>query len=126
MERQLTERLRVVRLVEVYGRLLTSRQLRLLRMYYLDDLSLGEAADQLDVTRQAVFDSLKRSVDELNRLEGTLHLLAIIEEDSRQKELLAERLDALERTIAGLDGHVDQNTLIKMADEIAALRRACR
>jgi len=126
MERQLTERLRVVRLVEVYGRLLTSRQLRLLRMYYLDDLSLGEAADQVDVTRQAVFDSLKRSVDELNRLEGTLHLLAMIEDDSRQKELLAESLDALERTIAGLDGHVDQNTLIKMADEIAALRRACR
>lgn len=126
MERQLTERLRVVRLVEVYGRLLTSRQLRLLRMYYLDDLSLGEAADQVDVTRQAVFDSLKRSVDELNRLEGTLHLLAMIEDDSRQKELLAESLDALEQTIAGLDGQVDQNTLIKMADEIAALRRACR
>jgi len=116
----------VVRLVEVYGRLLTSRQLRLLRMYYLDDLSLGEAADQVDVTRQAVFDSLKRSVDELNRLEGTLHLLAMIEDDSRQKELLAERLDALEQTIAGLDGQVDQTTLIKMADEIAALRRACR
>ncbi len=126
MERQLTERLRVVRLVEVYGRLLTSRQLRLLRMYYLDDLSLGEAADQVDVTRQAVFDSLKCSVDELNRLEGTLHLLAMIEDDSRQKELLAESLDALEQTIAGLDGQVDQNTLIKMADEIAALRRACR
>jgi predicted DNA-binding protein YlxM (UPF0122 family) len=126
MERQLTERLRVVRLVEVYGRLLTSRQLRLLRMYYLDDLSLGEAADQVDVTRQAVFDSLKRSVDELNRLEGTLHLLAMIEDDSRQKELLAESLDALEQTIAGLDGQVDQTTLIKMADEIAALRRACR
>jgi len=126
MERQLTERLRVVRLVEVYGRLLTSRQLRLLRMYYLDDLSLGEAADQVDVTRQAVFDSLKRSVDELNRLEGTLHLLAMIEDDSRQKEVLAESLDALEQTIAGLDGQVDQNTLIKMADEIAALRRACR
>ncbi len=126
MERQLTERLRVVRLVEVYGRLLTSRQLRLLRMYYLDDLSLGEAADQVDVTRQAVFDSLKRSVDELNRLEGTLHLLAMIEDDSRRKELLAESLDALEQTIAGLDGQVDQNTLIKMADEIAALRRACR
>lgn len=126
MERRLTERLRVVRLVEVYGRLLTSRQLRLLRMYYLDDLSLGEAADQVDVTRQAVFDSLKRSVDELNRLEGTLHLLAMIEDDSRQKELLVESLDALEQTIAGLDGQVDQNTLIKMADEIAALRRACR
>jgi len=126
MERQLTERLRVVRLVEVYGRLLTSRQLRLLRMYYLDDLSLGEAADQVDVTRQAVFDSLKCSVDELNRLEGTLHLLAMIEDDSRQKEVLAESLDALEQTIAGLDGQVDQNTLIKMADEIAALRRACR
>jgi len=126
MERQLTERLRVVRLVEVYGRLLTSRQLRLLRMYYLDDLSLGEAADQVDVTRQAVFDSLKCSVGELNRLEGTLHLLAMIEDDSRQKELLAESLDALEQTIAGLDGQVDQNTLIKMADEIAALRRACR
>jgi len=75
MERQLTERLRVVRLVEVYGSLLTSRQLRLLRMYYLSDLSLGEVADQFDITRQAVFDSLKRSVGELNRLERALHLV---------------------------------------------------
>jgi len=64
-----------VRLVEVYGGLLTARQLRQLRMYYLDDLSLGEVADQLDVTRQAVFDSLKRSLDKLNRLESELHLV---------------------------------------------------
>lgn len=64
-----------MRLVEVYGGLLTARQLQQLRMYYLDDLSLGEVADQLDVTRQAVFDSLKRSLDKLNRLESELHLV---------------------------------------------------
>lgn len=125
MERELSERLTIVRLIEAYGGLLTSRQLRLLRLYYLDDLSLGEIAEQLEVTRQAVFDSLKRSVEELNRLESSLHLLASADQESRQREQVTARLEALERAVAALAGRVDAQTVDEISDHLDALRRAC-
>src|SRR5881296_1203848 len=53
MDRTLSERMWMVRLIEAYGRLLTAHQQRVLRLYYLDDLSLGEIAARLHVTRQA-------------------------------------------------------------------------
>jgi len=57
MDRSLSERMWVVRLIEAYGRLLTAHQQRILRLYYLDDLSLGEIAERLHVTRQAAADN---------------------------------------------------------------------
>src|SRR2546429_4006750 len=75
MDRTLSERMWMVRLIEAYGRLLTAHQQRVLRLYYLDDLSLGEIAERLHVTRQAVFDGLRRSLRELRRVEASLRLL---------------------------------------------------
>lgn len=124
-ERALNERLATVRLIEVYGNLLTLRQLRLLRMYYLNDFSLGEIAEKLEITRQAVFDSLQRSVDELTRLESSLHLLAAADEEARMKTLLATRLEALEQTMQRLRGRVDPTTLGEISAQLAALRRTC-
>lgn len=125
MERELTERLTIVRLIEAYGGLLTPRQRHLLRLYYLDDLSLGEVAAQLKVTRQAVFDSVRRSVEELNRLEGSLRLLATADHASRHNAQIARRLEALERAVARLAGDIDEKILSEICNEIVALRRAC-
>ena len=72
---RLGDRLHIIRLFDVYGGLLTSRQQRLMRLYYHDDLSLGEIAQRLRVTRQAVYDSLHRAVGELQRLERHLGLV---------------------------------------------------
>lgn len=125
MERELTERLTIVRLIEAYGGLVTVRQLHLLRLYYLDDLSLGEVAAQLKVTRQAVFDSVRRSVEELNRLEGSLRLLATADHASRHKAQIASRLEALERAVARLTGDIDEKILSEICNEIVSLRRVC-
>ncbi|MBI2973022.1 MAG: hypothetical protein HYY39_04450 [Armatimonadetes bacterium] len=125
MERELTQRLTIVRLIEAYGGLLTARQRHLLRLYYLDDLSLGEIAAQLKVTRQAIFDSVRRSVEELNRLEGSLRLLATADQASRHKAQIASRLEALDRSVARLAGKIDEKILNEISDEIIALRRAC-
>lgn len=125
MERELTERLTIVRLIEAYGGLLTARQRHLLRLYYLDDLSLGEIAAQLKVTRQAVFDSVRRSVEEMNRLEGTLRMLATADQASRQKAQIASRLEALERAVARLAGDIDEEILREISDRLVSLRRTC-
>lgn len=125
MERQLAERLNIVRLIDAYGGLLTARQLGLLRRYYLDDFSLSEIAGQMKITRQAVFDSLRRSVEELNRLEGALHLVAAADQASAQQAQIATRLQALQRFVAALDGRVDGKILRELTGRLTALRRAC-
>ena len=44
-----------------YGPLLTKGQQEYFEDYYYNDLSLGEIADNHHVSRQAVYDNLKRS-----------------------------------------------------------------
>lgn len=75
MDGRLGNRLLIIRLFDVYGELLSGRQQRLMRLYYHDDLSLGEIAQRRQITRQAVYDTLRRSVGELRRFERYLGLV---------------------------------------------------
>ncbi len=122
-ERTLAERLQVIRLFDAYGRLLTARQQRMVRLYYLDDLSLGEIAEQFEITRQAVFDSLKRSISELERLEEILQLLEHRQQAVRWQHQVTDRLDALEKVMKQLDGRVEDGALEPLRDALAHLRR---
>lgn len=117
MDRELTERLRVIRLFDTYGRLLSIRQQRLLRLYYHDDLSLSEIAEQDEVTRQAVFDALRRSTEELERLERSLQVM-----ESRRQ--LIGRLDALAAALRRLGEQVGVEAVAEVEQELASLRRA--
>ncbi len=49
-------------------------------MYYLDDWSLGEIAENFDVSRQAVYDNIKRTEALLEEYEQKLQLLTRYEE----------------------------------------------
>lgn len=126
MERALAQRLTAVRLIEAYGRLLTPRQGRLLHLYYLDDFSLGEIAQRLRISRQAVYDSLKRSLDELQRLERSLHLVESGDHEGRRRRQIAARLQAVEQAVGRLRGRVDARRLAALTGRVAALRRVCR
>ena len=55
-----------------YGGLLTQRQQEMLYLYYEEDLSLGEIAEQFGVSRQNVHELITRSVDKLRRYEAAL------------------------------------------------------
>ncbi len=61
-------------LYDLYGGLLSRRQADVIEMYYCDNLSLAEIAEQLDISRQAVYDTLKRAVKLLKGYEETLKL----------------------------------------------------
>ena len=89
------ETVRLNLLFDFYGRLLTERQRRIFVMYYEDDLSLGEIAEQIDVSRQAVYDILKRSAKALEKFEKQLRLVAC-------HMLQRSRIEALERRISSL------------------------
>lgn len=61
-------------LYDFYGPLLTARQQRVLELYYEQDLSLGEIAAELRVSRQAVHDTVRRAEEALERFEAKLGL----------------------------------------------------
>lgn len=62
-------------LVDFYGQLLTEKQRQAMELYYGDDLSLGEIAESLDISRQAVHDLVKRSGKILEEYEANLGLV---------------------------------------------------
>jgi predicted DNA-binding protein YlxM (UPF0122 family) len=66
--------LRVNALYDFYQPLLTPKQQEYLDLYYLNDLSLGEIAENRHVTRQAVYDNLKRAEKTLESFESKLGL----------------------------------------------------
>ncbi|WP_400163412.1 putative DNA-binding protein [Brevibacillus sp. TJ4] len=61
-------------LFDFYAPLLKGKQQEYLELYYLDDLSLGEIAEMHEVSRQAVYDHIKRAEKQLFEYEEKLQL----------------------------------------------------
>ena len=67
---------RVNFLFDFYQSLLTDKQRRYMKLYYLDDLSLGEIAEEYGVSRQAVYDNVRRTEAMLEDYEKKLNLFS--------------------------------------------------
>ena len=87
MESSLEKKQRVNLLMHCYSDLLTEKQQTYLEYYYQEDYSLSEIAQILDVSRNAVFDNLKKAVHSLENYEEKLQLL----------KKHQERLDLIQR-----------------------------
>ncbi len=61
-------------LLDFYGNLFSEKQRNILEMYYWEDMSLSEIAAVTDMTRQGVYDNIKRGEKEINSLESRLKL----------------------------------------------------
>ena len=85
--------IRIGRLYDMYGELLTDRQRKCLDLHYLQDLSLGEIAAEFGVSRQAINDILHRTTEILEQYEQKLKLL------EQERALFTQRLQ-LRRTYA--------------------------
>lgn len=59
-------------LARVYGKMLTLRQQDVVRLFFFEDLSLSEIAEELEITRQGVHEHLYRACESLDRLEDTI------------------------------------------------------
>jgi predicted DNA-binding protein YlxM (UPF0122 family) len=72
MEIEKTNRMNA--LFEFYSTLLTEKQMNYIELYYADDYSLGEIAEEYSVSRQAVYDNIKRTEKILEDYERKLSL----------------------------------------------------
>lgn len=55
-------------LCDIYGELLTERQQDILDLYYNNNLSLAEIAEEMQITRQSVRDSILKGEKKLFRI----------------------------------------------------------
>ena len=86
------ERVLISLLLDFYGPLLTDKQRMSLQLHHEDDMSLGEIAEELGLSRQAVHDNLQRARHILNDYESKLHLVAQYE---AREQVINELKDTL-------------------------------
>lgn len=91
--------LRLSLLFDCYSELLRPQQRRMFDLYYNEDLSLSEIAEQCGITRQGVRDLYKRAEEELRGYEDALHLskrfAALSEQTGQMRQILSKlRADA--------------------------------
>ena len=94
-----------------YGALLTKGQQSYFEDYYYNDLSLGEIAQNHQVSRQAVYDNLKRSSKILQNFEAKLKMQ---QEFDQIETVLIETITLLENG----DNKTAQNKLKKLLQQL--------
>ncbi len=83
----LEKTVRLNALYDFYASLLTEKQRDYMELFYVDDYSLGEIAEEFGISRQAVYDNLKRTETTLESFETKLGL---VEKFTKQQLILSE------------------------------------
>ena len=88
-------------LFDFYGELLTEKQRQYFDLHYNEDLSLAEIAQSEGISRQGVWDIIRRAEETLRRFEEKTEL---VERFASQRELLRRAEAQMERLLPLTDG----------------------
>ena len=88
----LEKMIEVGQLFEVYKDLLTDKQKEIVSLYYEEDYSLGEISENLNVSRQGVYDTLKRAEKVMKDYEQKLHLLSELQKKEETVKNIIEKI----------------------------------
>ena len=105
---------RMTLLYDFYGDLLTDRQRELFDLYYNEDLSLAEIAEQYGISRQGVRANLVRAENTLRQLENKTGLA----EGYERRQTCAARGLVLIRSLRETAGDERERTML---DELARI-----
>ncbi|CAM3396875.1 putative DNA-binding protein [Brevibacillus invocatus] len=101
-------------LFDFYAPLLKGKQREYLELYYLDDLSLGEIAEMHEVSRQAVYDHIKRAEKQLFEYDEKLKLAWKHE----QRMIVLNRMQELAQELPNSTTREELNTLLHQLSEM--------
>lgn len=80
-------RIYLIDLYDYYSELLTEKQKEYFEYYYFDNLSLAEISENIKVSRNAIHNSLKETINKLEFYENKLELY---KKRNKIKELITE------------------------------------
>ncbi len=103
---------RINRLFDFYEHLLTEKQQTFLKYYFHDDFSLGEIATEFEISRQAVYEHIKRAEQVLDMYEEKLSLLQKYEQRNLEIEQLRHVLTTVDVSTE------DKEKLISILDRL--------
>ena len=86
---------RINMLFDFYRRLLTDKQQMFMQYYYHEDYSLGEISEVFHISRQAVYEHIKRAQRTLEQYEEKLGLLAGHEQRAKHLAEIEKLADGL-------------------------------
>ncbi len=88
-------RLMQIMLLDFYGELLTEKQRQCCELHYNEDLSLSEIAEQSGISRQGVWDNLRRAEAALREFEEKTGLVRRFLEQRAELEELRKQMEEL-------------------------------
>lgn len=100
-------------LFDFYQALLTEKQRSYMELYYLDDHSLGEIAESYNISRQAVYDNIRRTEAMLEEYEDKLRLL---EKFQQRQQVLKQLTDAIKDGSAPVEAQLALVEQLKESD----------
>lgn len=110
--------MRISFLLDFYGDTLSERRREIIEMYYNEDLSLSEIAEQTGISRQGVRDSVKKSEKELLELEETLGLAERFSKVKKETENICVSLSGI---IGSVTDDSTRDMLCKIKDRLEKL-----
>lgn len=101
-------------LMDFYGQLLTQKRYDTLDLYYNQDMSLSEIAEEVGISRQGVRDNIKHGERQLNEFEEKLGLAGrfsdVLKDIRSIEDIISNMTDTEEvRTIKSLIEHISNN-----------------
>jgi len=90
-------------LFDFYGKLLSENQYTVVELYYIHDLSLSEIGEELGITRQGVYDSLKRAENNLYDFENNLGLVEKFKNVSNEVNNILKYVKVIVKDAEGLN-----------------------
>ena len=102
-------------LLDYYGELLTEKQRECFDLHYNEDLSLSEIAEQLGISRQGVWDNIRRAEGAMQEMERKTGLIRKTQESREALGRLKSRLDRLCEMTGGEAGRLAQETAAELA-----------
>ena len=95
IEQRLEERVYLSMLYDFYGALLKENNRRIFEAYIQEDYSISEIAEEMEISRQAVHDAVKRITKQLKGYEEKLGLLERCEQQRSEMRRLHECLQEM-------------------------------
>lgn len=83
-------------LYDYYGNLLKENQAIVIDLYYNQDFSLGEIAEELNISRAGIHDTLKRAEKNLTEFEEKLSLHSKLEKINESAENIIEIINRID------------------------------